>query len=496
MKIFTQNKTREEKRIKIVSIIGVFAFSLFIASCAIYLYSPVIGTHADESLNTRVMVDVYPVVSLMTDVSEIDFNITPTSAGTFDSDSIIATVSTNSLGGYELYFSSEDNSTDMTHLDSSINDVITSDFNGTVTSSTMAANKWGYSLDNTNFSKIPTLASHAIIRNLDHLPSTTEKNTTVYIGTKISTALTSGSYTKRVKFSVVAHENPGPSLFEIDDMQEMTSEVCAETTTPNASATSFDWDGSHKGDKDYVPRKSLRDSRDGNYYLVSKLADGNCWMSQNLALDLTANTPIIASNNDSTTMSVTPNSTTQTTPGLIAWANDDNWRSYHPPVSESYYRAGYTMSSTPSGSGVAYDWEKAGNYYNWYAATAGTGTKSLTETEAESSICPKGWRLPPNTGTKSYVNLISTTYNVSSSTDGSSRLRTDPLNFILGGFYDVSYNSMRAQGGKDGYDMYWSSTSTSSWADYAHILFYSKATVSPNNYNSKMSGFSVRCVAI
>ncbi len=487
-----KNNNTKKSVVDGASKVGIFAGSLLAAVIAVYFYSPVIDSHADDSETSKVIVDVDPVASLTTNVSEIDFNITPTSAGTFDSDSIIATVSTNSLGGYELYFSSEDDSTDMTHLESSINDVIASDFNDTVTSSTMAANKWGYSLDNTNFSKIPTLTSHAIIRNLDHLPSAAEKNTTVYIGTKISTALTSGSYTKGVKFSVVAHATPGPSLFEIDDMQEMTSSVCMETTTPYVSATSFDWDGSHKGDRNYVPRKSLRDSRDGKYYLVSKLADGNCWMSQSLALDLTANTAIVASTTAGDTISVTPNNTTQTTTGT-AWAEaDDNWRSYKPQSSEAYYQSGTDKSSSPSGSGVTYDWEKAGNYYNWYAATAGTGTSSMTSSDATASICPKGWRLPSNSGTKSYDNLITTTYGLDSSSDGSLVLRANPLNFNLSGIYYYGNGTMSLQGS---YGRYWSSTAYSS-ATNAYGLSFSTSGISPQSSNNKGRGFSVRCVAL
>ena len=38
-----------------------------------------------------------------------------------------------------------------------------------------------------------------------------------------------------------------------------------------------------------------------------------------------------------------------------------------------------------------------GGYYSWLAATAGTGTTSLTDGEiANSSICPKKWKLPSN----------------------------------------------------------------------------------------------------
>jgi uncharacterized protein (TIGR02145 family) len=217
-------------------------------------------------------------------------------------------------------------------------------------------------------------------------------------------------------------------------------------------------------------------------------------MSQSLALDLTANEPIIASNNDGTTTTVTPNNTTQTTTGTT-WAEaDDNWRSYKPQSSEAYYQSGTTKSSSPSGSGVTYDWEKAGNYYNWYAATAGTGTSSMTDLDADAtaSICPKGWRLPPNLGTKSYYDLIITTYDLTSSSDYTLAIRAAPFNFNLSGGYDYSLGAMNHQGSNG---IYWSSTAYSP-ATLAHGLELTTLPIYPRGRGPKGVGFSVRCVAI
>ncbi len=472
--------------------IGIFAGSLLFAAVAVYFYSPVIGSHADESEMAKVSIDVESVASLTTDVSEIVFDILPTSDGTFSSKPIVATVSTNSTAGYELYFSSEDNSTDMVHADSSVSDVIASNFVGTKSKNTMGENEWGYSLDNVSFWKIPTLATHAIIQNLDHLPSAAEKSKTVYIGTKVSTSLTSGSYSKNVKFSVVAHETPKPTVFGIKYMQEMTPEICAAATTPAVSAAAFDWDGSYHGNNNYIPRQSLKDSRDGKDYLVSKLADGNCWMSQSLALDLTSGTPIIASNNDGTTMSVTPNHTTNT---HVSWDYDDVWRSRRPDDAQSYYRAGTDPSSSPSGEGAAYDWEKSGNIYNWYAATAGTGTSTMRlGEEGTASICPKGWRLPTSTGAKSYKNLVGTIYGLTSSEAGSLSLRANPLNFNLSGAFGVNNGTIVDQGKRG---TYWTSISYTS-AGGARTLGFSKTSISMPDISgtTKRSGASVRCVAI
>ena len=36
------------------------------------------------------------------------------------------------------------------------------------------------------------------------------------------------------------------------------------------------------------------------------------------------------------------------------------------------------------------------DYYNWYAATAESGTYAMTSGNAEDSLCPAGWQLPIN----------------------------------------------------------------------------------------------------
>ena len=278
------------------------------------------------------------------------------------------------------------------------------------------------------------------------------------------------------------------TIHTISNMQDMTPEVCNATTKPAKTATAFDWDGSHHDDTSYIPRTALRDTRDETFYLVSKLADGNCWMSQNLALELTKNTAIIASKNDGTTVSVIPDNTTQTT-GNVTWMlKDDSWHSYHPTSDESYYRKGATKNKSPSGSGDSYLWESAGNYYNWYAATAGTGTSTLANTEATASICPKGWRLPSNTGRKSFQNLIVTSYGLANNSTGSVALRGDPLNFVLAGRYSSNMSYQGSAG------VYW--TSLAAGATYSFYLRFDSSTVRPQQTNAQNSGYNIRCVNI
>ena len=47
-----------------------------------------------------------------------------------------------------------------------------------------------------------------------------------------------------------------------------------------------------------------------------------------------------------------------------------------------------------------------GAYYNWYTATAGTGTYSMTSGETTLSICPKQWRLSSGNTTGQMYSLL------------------------------------------------------------------------------------------
>ena len=400
---------------------GIFSASLLTVASAAYIYSPVVGSYADESANLKVDATVNPVASLTLDTSDISFVFTPTASGVFDSKPVTATVDTNSTGGYELYFSSEDNETNM--VNPLVSNVIASDFDGTVTSSSMAANKWGYSLNNTDFSKIPALNAQATLKNIDHYPTTAEKTTTVNIGMKVDTNLPSGTYTKNVIFSVVAHE----------------------TLVPTPTMQSFDKSTLVKvGDS-----ATLKDTRDGNFYTVKKLADGNVWMTENLRLiDKTI----------SSADSNLPEGETWTIPA----SSTSGFKSYN--TNNAYLDSTY------------------GGYYTFYTATAGTGGTNLATdgANAPSSICPKGWRLPTGGDSGEFKTLYSN-YN-------SSALMRDEPNFTLSGY--VSNGSVLDQGG---YGYFWSSTVDG--ANGAYYLYLNSSDVYPAYGNGKSDGFSVRCMA-
>ena len=412
------------------------------------LFAPIISSNAADS-TTKFEVEIKPVLALAAP-PELDFgNITPTNAGTFTSKSVDALVATNATKGYELYFSSKDEATDMLNTNNAISDKITSSFTGTVTNTTMGKNNWGYSLNNTDFQSIPKKTEQVKLKDLNTYPTPSERTQSIYFGVKADTTLPSGTYEKNVIFTAVAHANPPKpqkTIHSISTMQQMTPAICTDTTTPLATATQLDTDGSHHGDPNYVRTKTLTDTRDNNTYTVSKLADGKCWMTQNLRIAGKTITP----------------------------ADSDVITNYTIPASSL---SGFNAYDTSN----AYV-DSDGGFYNWYTATAGTGTQSMFSGNTTVSICPKGWRLPTGRDSNSEFQTLYNNYN------SSSALRSNPVNLILSG---RAYSSSRDGQGFSGY--YWSSKVGSS--TNAYYLRLNASSVYPAQNSNKYLGFSVRCIA-
>ncbi len=229
-----------------------------------------------------------------------------------------------------------------------------------------------------------------------------------------------------------------PTLKTITTMQEMTSLVCAS---------------SEIGDTN-----TLTDTRDGETYTVRKHEDGNCWMTQNLRL--------------AGEKTLTP-------------ADSDVVSDYTLPASDIN---GFDESNYYASQMYYAGDETNGAYYSWTAATAGTGDASLTKGDAPSSICPKGWKLPPNSGRGSYAEFVAAA-GITNDVAGSTKLQSAPYNFPYAGYV---YNSTLYNVGIVGY--YWLRTAYSS--NNAYALFFNSSYVDPAYNNGRYDGFSVRCVAV
>ena len=210
--------------------------------------------------------------------------------------------------------------------------------------------------------------------------------------------------------------------------------------------------------KPIVAQRTLYDIRDSNSYTIAKLADGKCWMTENLRLSggTSGRTLYSSDSNISTASWILPSENTSFPTSCVDTA--------------------YNMSS----GNTTY-----GNYYNWYAATAGTGTCSMSSGNASSSICPKGWRLPTGgSGSTSDFRILAYKYDRSTSA-----MMGSPVNFVLSGFRNGGSTS-----DQDSRGYYWSSTASYS-SDSAYRLLLNSSDVRPQDSIPKPFGLAIRCVA-
>ena len=236
---------------------------------------------------------------------------------------------------------------------------------------------------------------------------------------------------------------------------------------------------------------ALTDTRDNNTYAVAKLADNQCWMIENLrlggeeAITLTSSDSNIASGS-SFTLSASQDPTTNAwCTQLSADCADQSMLSSNNTTNTIANMISPTLDNNES-KGIY----SMGNYYNWYSATAGTGTESMESGNATDSICPAGWHLPSGDTNGEFAALdiaMGGTGEFQFDEAASNRWGTYPANYIYSG---SAYRS--SLDGRGSFGNVWSSTAGSSY--FAYGLDFGSVTVGPGTDSfDKRFGFSVRC---
>ena len=266
----------------------------------------------------------------------------------------------------------------------------------------------------------------------------------------------------------------------IQDQSKVAS-VCNSLTTAPTDGTA-----------NLTSVSALTDQRDNNTYAIAKLADGKCWMIENLRLESTAE-----HNSDGTLAQGYGTSSTYGNFGGLATAESTNF-SNTTTANSLYYSGtqsgdatidigttnypGYRMprynnwnnqstsanrpqnptSNSATNTTTSAGMYSYGNYYTWHAAIAdltynGTNNQSTTGT----SLCPAGWHLPKsgdksneannelwslvvdgiNGGTKpaNYDSSTTPYYNgTPEGRDASNKLRAYPNNFLYSGSFAAS----------------------------------------------------------
>lgn len=255
------------------------------------------NANAEDTVALSVGANVASVVSVALSDTSATADITPKADGTLGYTNTRVTIGTNNRSGYSVSMTAAKGSLDNTTpgITDKINTLQTKDgsaADGGITMSNAKTNTWGYSLikdgtpatDETIFKPVP---SSSEISNVV-LEAETGSNNDQYnlaFGIKVDSTLAQGTYRDEVIISAIANPATVNYLSDLVYMQDMAHDICENSPTEPA-------DGSIR---------QLIDTRDGKLYWVAKLKDGNCWMTQNLDLDITANMIALGNLNSSNT---------------------------------------------------------------------------------------------------------------------------------------------------------------------------------------------------
>lgn len=252
---------------------------LFIIFCPIINTNTSALTLSPSELQTNIPSRGSLAIALNQDTT---LDITPQTNGTFQAATNHLTIHSTHPTGYTLYLNTNDHTNSLINTNSANSSQITAT-NPDTLGTNLAHNTWGFHLtenqNNTSYQQfsyqpVPLTANQVAKTSL--AASTDQYN--LILAANIDTSLPAGQYTNNLVVSAIANPIYITGLLDLVYMQDMTSSVCSNTVA---------YDGTDiTGQPGSEVSKQLIDTRDGKAYWVSKLADGNCWMTQNLALDL------------------------------------------------------------------------------------------------------------------------------------------------------------------------------------------------------------------
>ena len=431
----------------------------------------------------------------------VAIDVDPSSTGTgFGTGEVAVKIATNNPTGYNLSMYMVGDSADLKNSVPTYTrgiPTITSDGESDAFANTQVG--WGWKLTQgdealkTNYYRtVPAGQNNA--ETIAHTDTPTNDITTkVEFGVQVKDiTLPSGVYTGTVNFVAVVNN---VEYFIPEYMQDFDSSI-ADYMTEGQQYT-------------------IKDKRDEKTYYIAKLKDKNVWMTQNLDLVLSTNKTLKREDTDlnGSVYEYTP--AVSTTTGNV-YSDGNQYKGQNSWDGGNYYWNGTWISSANNSAGYgafssafmtsvpntqnapaapanAGNHYHVGNLYQWSAATAGSGDDLNNGTEASSSICPRGWRLPysgDNVTDKSFGKLLGS-YAIASNAAGVTALTGAPLFFVPGG--NIGSGSLYSAG-YGGY--YWSSRSYAEAAtNRAYSLDFNSSAIGPSNNNYRYYGFSIRCVA-
>ncbi|GHU08512.1 hypothetical protein FACS189431_4910 [Alphaproteobacteria bacterium] len=430
---------------------------------------------------------------VLTDGTDSGTKLTPTTTGQYGYAQNTVSVKTN-MAGYDLSVSTNTTNNNLVHitLGTTIPSIAGAEALGNELP--IGANTWGFSIDpgavnNGNQAKwltMPNSSSPLMIKSTTTPNETPQGDqTTINYGAKIDLLQASGTYRATVVYTAIgnmpqSYLSDVVSNNNITTMQNLTSTLCQ-------SANYDDTDNGANDNNTVI----LTDTRNNQDYMVRKLADGNCWMINNLKISLVdvANNPSLSNPGINTA-------------ALAAHAVPDNSETDNIFDSPRYYE--YSGSSSDINDDTFY-----GYYYNWCAAKGGTADSckpSGTYPVANSAdICPVGWRMPnggqvgdPNNefdqlnakmaGYPDNQGQYQSDFDYSTTFSDNFQF-TGPFRGVFAGLRDGS-----SWNGQSGGGLVWSGSFYPSYSGGAFNLYFDSSGVGPGNYGNRGNGFSVRCL--
>ena len=425
----------------LLSSLGLFAFAFGLAGSSVAYTTGAIKAANDEHVtNFNVTVDTEPVAT-------VDTKFTLTEPADY---------------GYTVYaFMEGDNA--LYNADGSAKIIATTAASADPTA--LTPNSYGVKDFTTDtYGSLSTDPAHptALYQTDEATPA--GSTVTLTYAANLNSEVTDDTYTGHIVYTVVPTIRP--TFSGITTMQEMTAEICNNETTPNADAAKMT--KSHTTDPNFIPVATLTDVRDGKSYDIAKLADGNCWMRENLKLGGTE--------------AITLNSETSNVGGDFVLPASAKWGATVPADSAHMYI------------------EDGEYYYNWYTATASSRSSGDGRGDATASVCSKGWKLPSDTGLvtdtdyykmmKPYIPNDARWFNngwVTSTT----AYTNPPLSLSFAGLFNNGTGQIT---GKDSYGSWWSRTASDGTSAYG-LNAYSGVGVYPQTIYMKVYGAPVRCIA-
>ena len=234
---------------------------------------------------------------------------------------------------------------------------------------------------------------------------------------------------------------------------------------------------------------ALTDERDSDTYAVAKLADGKCWMIENLRLD---NSPELSSTNTHNPSIAQLSPTTD--PTQTAWCTAISSACFDQSMLATNNTTLFTNNTASSYSAESNVYSY-GNYYNWYSATGGNGKYSTRRVNVSGDICPAGWHLPTSKDTSDEFGVLDIALGGTggsqfddAGTAMSKKYRSYPNNFVYSGYVDGSSFDRRNSVGS-----YWPASGNA--YDSTYYLHFSSTGVFPGTgISKKYNGRLVRCL--